>query len=204
MRKLRKKSDRQILLSLEQQGSQGWELFCREFDPLIRAIVNWSLWHFTKDAKQDVLQNVHVSLQAALLRFRGDCTLSWYVKRIALNCCIDEIRRQVYQRKLSTSSTLENPDGESGEMEFECSSTLSPHRVVSRNEQYRALHDALEQLHETCRESIKLFYLHELTYREISDRLGIAVNTVGSRLAKCLPKLKQHLHNNPLFERTHS
>ena len=48
--------------------------------------------------------------------------------------------------------------------------------------------------------AIDAYYNQGLSYKEISEELGLAVNTVGSRLSKCLGKVKQNLQENPNFE----
>ena len=57
---------------------------------------------------------------------------------------------------------------------------------IERSERARMARALIEDLDETCREAVSAFYLEEMSYKDMSERFGIAVNTVGSRLAKCL------------------
>ena len=204
MKKTSLYSEKKLLRAMRENNADGWELFCAQFDPLILCITSWPKWNFSEYEKQDVGQNIYVQLQKALPTFRQECSLSWFIKRIAMRQCVDEIRRQVRWRSVMTSSVQKNSDGDWCEMEFGNENTLDPHLEVLQQERRQALSSTLQQSGDTCRECINLFYLNQLSYREISNKLGIAVNTVGSRLAKCLGKLQKNLLQNPLFEKANS
>ncbi len=197
-------SDKEILQAILEKGPEGWELFCRRFDPLLQSIIGWSKWGFSEQERQDVSQNTYMQLHKALPNFQYQSSLAWFIKRITINQCINEIRRQVRWRTFVTSSVQRTPDGTWNEMEFENPDTTTPQHEIIQNEQRQALYGALKQLKDTCKNAITLFYVKNLSYREISEQLGISTNTVGSRLAKCLEKLHKELRRRPLFERTPS
>jgi RNA polymerase sigma-70 factor (ECF subfamily) len=197
-------SDKELLEAVRDRGASGWDLFHSRFDPMIRSIAGWPKWRFSEDEKQDVCQNIHMQLQTALSTFRQQSSLSWFIKRIAVRQCINEIRRQVRWRSRITPSIQKTSEGDWNEMEFENPNMLDPLHEVLQSERRQTLRSALQKLQDTCRNSITLFYVQELSYREMSNQLGISVNTVGSRLSKCLDKLHKDLRQHPLFERTRS
>lgn len=197
-------SDRKILRAVTRDDPAGWETFHAKFNPVIQSVLEWPRWHFTTQEQQDIRQNIYLQLYKALPTFRGDCSLRWFIIRVAHKQCVDEIRRQVRQRTLLTPSVQKTPAGEWNEREVACPHTLDPYREILRTERQHAIHSSLNRLQETCRTSILLFYIENLTYQDIAEKLGIAVNTVGSRLSKCLDKLHKDLRKNPLFERKNS
>ena len=201
MDKITPYSDKKILRIVRDKGERGWDIFHAQFDPLIQCVIRWPKWNFSEHERQDVSQNSYLHLQKALPTFRQQSSLSWFIKRITIHQCINEIRSQVRRRSVITSSFQKTPDGTWNEMEFESFDMLDPHHEVAQNERQQALHITLKQLHETCKKSITLFYINNLSYREISKQLGISVSTVGSRLSKCLDKLHKTLRKQPLFER---
>lgn len=197
-------SDKEMLQAVLEKGSDGWSRFYAQFDPMIRCITNWSKWNFSEHERQDVSQNTYLQLQKALPAFQQQSSLAWFIKRITIHQCINEIRRQVRNRTFITSSVQKTPDGDWNEIEHEHADALDPHHEIDQSERRLALQNALTQLKETCKNAITLFYVENLSYREIAEQLGISTNTVGSRLAKCLDKLHKSLRHRPLFERTNS
>jgi RNA polymerase sigma-70 factor (ECF subfamily) len=55
------------------------------------------------------------------------------------------------------------------------------------------LQHALDQLEENYRAPLVLFYLRELSYRDIAETLGIPIGTVMSRLSRAKDALKKLL-----------
>ena len=74
---------------------------------------------------------------------------------------------------------------------------IDPIRSVILSERASLLRKILESIDKTCQTAIQMFYIQSLSYKEISEHLGIAVNTVGSRLAKCLNKLRGLIKSDP-------
>ena len=194
-------SDEEILNAIRKKGAIGWELFCARFDPMIKSITRWPKWRFSEHEQQDVQQNIYVQLQTALPTFRQRSSLTRFVKIIAMRQCVNEIRQQVRWRGTIISLIQKTPNGEWNEMEFANQKELNPYHEVLKKERLQALAAAMQKLNDTCRTSITLFYVQDLSYQEMAERLNIKINTVGSRLAKCLEKLHKELRQQHLFER---
>ncbi|MEN8254779.1 MAG: sigma-70 family RNA polymerase sigma factor [Verrucomicrobiota bacterium] len=194
-------SDQELLEAMHEKGVSGWDLFCTHFDPMIKSIARWPKWNFSEHEQEDVRQNIHVQLQSALPNFRQQSSLSWFIKRIAMRQCANEIRRQKRWRSVMMPAVQKTATGSWNEMEFANPDALDPHHEAVQSERRDNLRSALQQLNETCKESINLYYLKHRSYREIAEQLGIAMNTVGSRLSKCLDKLHENLRRHPSYER---
>lgn len=195
------RTEKKILSAALNNGEAGLELFFKKYDPLIKKIVTWPRWHFTIEEQQDAFQTIRTSVQEALPRFKQNSSLKWYIKQIAFYKCVSEIRAQVKYSSITVSTIQRSPDGEWNEMEFADTQAYDPYQVTALEEETKLLHAAIKRLSDTCQTSITMFYLKQMTYQEISVNLGIAVNTVGSRLSKCLNKLHEQLRTNPAFEK---
>lgn len=64
---------------------------------------------------------------------------------------------------------------------------------IARREDVREVTDCLEALTEVQRSTVTLAYYGGLTYREVSDRLSVALPTVKSRIRDGLSRLKDCL-----------
>ncbi len=201
MYKIHPDSDQEIIDAIRGKNRLGWELLFARYDPLIQSIARWPKWNLSEDEQQDVCQNIHMHLQTALPTFRQQSSLSWFIKKIAMRQCVNEIRRQKRWRTVMTPSMQKTTDGNWNEMEFASTPDNDPYNEAVQHERQRLLESALQHLQQTCKDSIRMFYLQHLSYREMSEQLGIAVNTVGSRLSKCLDKLHHELRQHPSFER---
>jgi len=153
-----------------------------EHDALVRAVVGWGKWRFRPETREDVAQRIRLELHArpgALLQ--ADDPALW-VKRICIRRCIDEVRREIRDRTVFAPASGEHPDTADGGGD--------PHALVVRAERARALRRVLEALDDTCRTALRMFYIEHQSYLDMARALGIATNTVGSRLAKCIAKLR--------------
>ncbi len=198
MHSLKTPTDKDLLKAVRDHHPEAWTLVFAEYDPLILAIVRWPKWNFSADEQQDVAQNIRMHLQSALPTFKQKSSLRWFIKQIAMHQCIDEIRRQKRWRTFMTPLVQQTADGQWNEMEFNDPDIPDPHEETVMHERHEKLYSSLKRMPQTCRDSISMFYLQHMTYKEMSAKLGIAVNTVGSRLAKCLDKLQQEIKKKPL------
>jgi len=69
----------------------------------------------------------------------------------------------------------------------------SVEETVFRNLRYEALHKAMEQLPETQRRRLVLYYFAGLTYAQIADKEGCKYQTVQESIYAALKKLKKLL-----------
>ncbi|MDA1043721.1 MAG: sigma-70 family RNA polymerase sigma factor [Verrucomicrobia bacterium] len=185
---------------LRQGDSSAWESFFETFDPLIISIVSWSKWHFAHDIRQDMAQVIRAELMRCVLNFRADSSLRYFIKRICINRCIDRIRRHVREREVIVSMGYENADGEQKEMIFAASDDFNPVQRITEVENAAMIKKLLSKMDATCMEAIELFYMKGMPYKDIAQHLKISTNTVGSRLAKCLEKLRKHAMHDTIFK----
>ena len=171
-------SDADLVEGIRQNRDGAWESFYARFSPMIGSVVSWSKWHFGHHEKEDVMQNIHVELQ------------------IAIRQCIAEIRRQVRSRQMLVP--LARPSAEGGWQDLDVANDkdVDPCREIARNEEISEVARVMTLLSETCVTAIQYCYVQRMSYKEIAGRLGIAVNTVGSRLSKCLVRLRELLMAN--------
>lgn len=135
---------------------------------------------------EDVGQETFIRFFKALKGFRGDAKVGTYLTRIAINLCLNEIRRRGRRRRLFT------PDGEK-----------SMERVADnpgterRDEAVRMVRFGLRHLDPKHRAVVLLRLVQGYTTRETARILRLPLGTVLSRLARGQEKLKEIL--SPLY-----
>jgi RNA polymerase sigma factor (sigma-70 family) len=155
----------------------------------MRTVVAWGKWRFPPEAQADLLQRIRLELHG--VGPLNPAEAARRIKQICIRRCIDEVRRLVREQRLFIQ------DADAGLHDSAPADADDPVRLILLAERAHGVAALLEQVDETCRRALRLFYLESLSYREMGERLGIAVNTVGSRLAKCLAKLRDYVRVDP-------
>ena len=148
------------------------------------------------DMAEDISQETFVKAWRNLGRFRGECTFSTWLFRIAVNCAKDAVRSAA--RRPAASLSFAGEEDEDGASEWDIPVTSGdtvPEDAVERRELILAVRRAVEALPEDQRQVVVMRDLHGLPYQEIADTLGIELGTVKSRLNRGRANLKTILEN---------
>lgn len=192
------RTEKKILKAALSGKDEGWTLFFKTYEPLIRDVAAWSKWRLTPELIDEAVHLIHIALMKAIPKYKGDSTLQRYVKQIAIYVTCDEMRRQMRRNKNKKEFILDVKTMTSFDdtVQFQ-----DPHNDAMMKEEYQLIVDAMDQVGETCGISLRMRYVDHLSYNEIAEKLGIALNTVCSRLSKCRNQIKEILLRNPTFER---
>lgn len=126
---------------------------------------------------QDATQEAFLRAYRALSSFRLDASFSPWMYRIATNVCLDMLRSRRPQASLD-ESPLDPP------------AALSVEGAVAQRERIRAVAEAVGRLPVGLRTVFLLRHEAELSYEEISQTLGLPLNTVRTRLFRARNALK--------------
>lgn len=145
-----------------------------------------------REDAQDAAQETMIRLYHSLGEYRGDAQLSTFIYRIATNVCLDALRR----RKVRAGESLDAlgeagytpPDRQPG-----------PEERLLRKERGEALSQAIDSLSEEMRMPLVLRELHDLSYEEVANALGVGMGTVKSRIHRAREKLARLLRDDPAF-----
>ena len=139
-------------------------------------------FHFAEEITQDVFLRVYECLPS----LKDPHQFAGWLYVITDRLCVDWLRK----RKLKTQS-LENTPAQ----EIEESSYLhyaSEQRETETAEDHAELvKQLLEKLPESERTIVTLYYLGEMTTKEIGQFLGVSVNTITSRLRRARQRLQE-------------
>lgn len=167
---LARSGDRQAQGQLYEQHIYG--------SPAIRGLLRRSV--DDEAEREDLLQEIFLAVVQSSGEFRGDSRLSTYLFRVAQLTVLEAHRAANTQKRgggirmVTEAEWTENPakEPQSQPLEF------------AEIETRLALGRLLEKIPEAYREALRLRIVEDLDYQEIADRLGIPMNTVGTRIFK--------------------
>jgi RNA polymerase sigma factor (sigma-70 family) len=192
---VKRKDEPQIptLRELQQDDTRIWDVFFAHFDPTIRAIADWPRWHFDEHTREDAVQVIKLAIVQSINRLKSEAALTAFVRKIAFNRCVDLLRKQLRLQNRLVPLGHWNADGEWEDMNLAADEGYDPVLALQRSERAVILKAALAQLDEAEQACLLQFYVEGLSYREMAERQGVAVNTIGSRLSRSLEKLRGRL-----------
>lgn len=164
------------------QDQQAFNLLFAEFAPRIKSYMMRE--GAEAAAADDVAQEAFTNIwRKAHLYDPSKGSAPTWMFRIARNLRIDRFRKERVWQPLPEEH-----------LEL-ASEEPSPDDVVDQNAQYEALRVALDELSPEQREVIELAYLGGLSQSQVSERLGVPLGTVKSRMRLAYEKLQ------PLLEK---
>lgn len=133
-----------------------------------------------REDAEELAQDVFLKAFRSLSSFKGDCSFSTWIYRIAYNTAISGLRKKKYEFIAIEESQIENvPEEEIGE-------------ALGREElsgQLEKLDAALAQLPTDERALILLFYMKEKSVEELVSITGLSTSNVKIRLYRIRKKL---------------
>ena len=126
------------------------------------------------ETAEDIAQEVFLRVWRGLPSFRGECKLSTWVYRIALNLCIAETKTA---RGKAQHFSVDEPGIERTAHVSESDNPYAEEVVLKER-----LGKLIGQMPEKYRMAVSLYYLKEMSYLEIADIMQVPIGTVKSYL----------------------
>ena len=186
-------------LSLARQAAAGNDdAFSVIVDRYSRLVYNMALRSVSSpEDAADISQDTFLKAWRSIGSFRGDCALSTWLCRIALNCCCDHARSAKRHQVLSLtvqededSKVLDIPDTDV---------TAMPEEELTRQTEIEAVREAIDSLPEDQKMIITMRDITGLSYIEIADTLGLEMGTVKSRINRARGAVKKFLVERNFF-----
>lgn len=140
----------------------------------------------------DLAQETYLKLWRTLRSFRGDCSPTTWLLRIAKNCAIDHQRREAKGTPLPLVIT--DKDGTEQALDVvDPAPDANPAEAFAREERQAAVRKAILALGEDQQTVLVLREFEGLSYEEIAAHLDLEVGTVKSRLSRARQAIKEFL-----------
>lgn len=141
------------------------------------------------DEADTAAQETFLKAWKSLARFNGRSAFSTWLIRIAINTCLDEIRRR---KRARMRVVEEDPDQEPVIQQLP-DDAADPERRVIQRQAVERLKVAEMGLPDRQREVFRLRFYAELELDEIARALGVHVGTVKTQLHRAVHKVRREL-----------
>ncbi|WP_422773745.1 RNA polymerase sigma factor [Plantactinospora sp. WMMC1484] len=174
------------LVSAATDGDEfAWTELVRRYTPLVLSVIRAHRLDRTDAA--DVNQTVWLRLVEHLGRVREPAALATWLATTTRRECYRLVR---VGRRTQPFDPLDHAVGATIGALLPPDFT-SPDENLLRAERRQALRDGFDQLPARCRELLSLLVADPPTsYREIAERLGMPIGSIGPSQARCLRKLR--------------
>lgn len=140
---------------------------------------------------KDISQEVFIKVYKNLKNFDEKSAFSTWIYRIAVNTCIDEMRKRKGKQTISIEEEVQQEDGAVKKqipVQIE-----TPEENYIKKERKEELLSAVEELSQTHKTVLTLRDLEGFSYAEIAEITETSVGTVKSRLSRAREQLKNIL-----------
>jgi len=177
------------------QGGEG-----RAFDILVaryQTKVTHLVYRYVndRDTALDLVQDIFLKIFRNLVKFKGESKFSSWLFRVAINDCIDHLRR-VKVRKEQSLDLYQNAGFDVADPDENTDIAASFENQVER----RKVREALARLPENQQAVILMKVYEDMTFDDIAEVLQQPVSTIKSRLYKALHSLGSTLRQRSFIE----
>jgi len=167
------------------QGDQtAWDALVRMY---WRKVFNVAYKFVGKhEEAEDLAQEIFLKIFKSLDTFDRRANFQTWLVSVSRNLCIDHYRsvrkeRATIDRAVDASELAP------------ASSDPGPMAALEQRDRLTLLRDALAALPDALRTAVLMRDIHELSYQEIADRLGLPEGTVKSRINRGRAELARHI-----------
>jgi RNA polymerase sigma-70 factor (family 1) len=135
------------------------------------------------EATEDIVQEVFTRIWERRTTWIPKITVKAYLYRSVHNQAISNLRKAKHETPMNDMVEQTTPG-----------THLTPIEEMHNDQLDQRIQQAIGNLPERRREILTLRMIHELSYKEIGEMLGISVNTVDTQLRRALKSLREDLH----------
>ncbi|MBI1185298.1 sigma-70 family RNA polymerase sigma factor [bacterium] len=140
---------------------------------------------------EDLAQEVFVEVFQSVKHFNEQAMLSTWVYRIAVNKCLEELRRRKQQKRAAFFKGLLGIDHEA--LQAQSSDFDHPGFVAENNELAQAIFGEMNKLPESQRIAFTLTQIDGMSYEETAAVMGNSKSSVESLIFRARTALKKNL-----------
>jgi RNA polymerase sigma-70 factor (ECF subfamily) len=165
--------DAQIVARCRNGDEDAWRELVARFSRYVYAI-SCQAYRLRQDDAEEVFQEVFSRTYQHLGKLRDDEAIRPWIGQLTRRLCIDRLRA-------GSREDVVDPDTMPGGVDD---------KMETLDEAF-AVHEAMAELSENCREILDRFFARDESYQTIGAALEIPSGTIASRISRCLSRLRE-------------
>ena len=163
----------------------------RQYKPKVFRFVAFSV--SDRDAADSITQDCFLRAHLTRDQFRGDCSVSTWLIRIAFNLIRDHTKSQKFRFWRKAASTAIDAQDVSQHL---ASGTSSAEAQLIARERVEMIHEALKKLSAKQRSVFVMRFVEEMDLADIAEATGMSVPTVKTHLYRAVGAIRARLGAN--------
>ncbi len=187
--------DRQMIEQCLNGSSKAWRSFIDQFSSLvyysIKNVLKDSSGNYSKEELEDLHNDVFVSImenrgkKLRLYEGKNGCSLSTWIRIIAVRVAIDQIRKKKQTISMSEESCVREVEKKNTDFD--------PVISMENDEKKEILKKIIEEMPSRDRLFIKLFYYENVSPKEMAKIYNTSISSVYSRGSYLKDKIKEKI-----------
>ena len=178
-----KKEQPEWLSAAKQKNKRALEKLVKENESLVYHIA-YRMMQNEEEAK-DVSQEIFIKVYRNLQKFDEKSAFSTWIYRIAVNTCIDALRKKKGKEVVSWEEQTQH------QKENVTDTTETPEEVYLQKEKQLQIIDMIQNLSPEHKAVLLMRDMEDMTYGEIAECLSVSLGTVKSRIARAREQFKK-------------
>lgn len=160
----------------------------RLYKPKVFRFVAFSL--SDRDAAESITQDCFLKAHLTRTRFRGDCSISTWLMRIAFNLVRDHTKSHKFRFWKTAAATAVDASDVS---QYLASGASSPETHLIAKERVEMVYEALRELSDKQRSVFLMRFVEDMDLPEIAAATGMPVTTVKTHLYRAVGAVRARL-----------
>jgi RNA polymerase sigma-70 factor (ECF subfamily) len=189
---LRDEADEALMIRYQKGEVRAFEVLLERHR---RPVYNFILRYVgARDRAEDFTQETFLRVIKGAASYQRQAKFTTWLYTIARNQCVDHSRRQKHRKAASLDAPMgAGEENERTLLDMIPGNELRSDRQAISRQLHVTLHRAIESLPDDQREVFLLREFQDLPFKEIGEIVGVAENTVKSRMRYALEKLRLEL-----------
>ena len=181
--------EKEIIIRLKKNDENAFQILVGLFSKKVYNTCVGMLQNM-EDA-EDVTQEIFITIHLNIKEFKEESSLSTWIYRIAVNKCLEFIRKKNRKKRSGIFKSIFSSDGE--KVIENHSDFMHPGIQLENQERAKILFKAIDLLPEQQRTAYVLHKIEQISYNEIAAIMQLSLSAVESLLFRGKQNLKKHL-----------